>query len=150
MQLLTFTLCGGNFGIPLKDIELVEKRSNEIVEMPVASAYIKGIATIREHIVPIYSLASRLGYDTEKSGYFVIIDVEGTKLGIEVDRLNAVIEAEDEKVLSVPSILSGGDNYLGNIVVERQKQLIILIDVNSLVTHDEKMEINRLISEKGY
>ena len=148
MQLLTFTLCGGDFGIPLKDIELVEKRSNEIVKMSATSAYIKGIATIREHIVPIYSLASRFGYNAEESGYFVIIDVEGVKLGIEVDRVNAVIDAEEAKVLSVPSLLSGGDNYLNNIVVARQKELIILIDVNSLITHDEKMEINRLIAEK--
>ena len=147
MQLLTFTLGGDDFGIPLENIELVEGRSNEIVELPVTSAYIKGIATIRGSIVPIYSLALRFGYNEENLRYFIIVNMEEMRLGIEVDMVNAVIDAKEAEVLSVPSLLSEKSNYLHNIVVARRKRLIILIDVNSLLPHEEKAEIHQLIAE---
>ena len=149
MQLLTFTLGGGDFGIPLKDIELVERRSNEIVKLPATSAFIKGIVTIRGNIVPIYSLALRFGYKEEKLRYYIIVNVEEMRLGIEVDMVNAVIDAKEAEVLSVPSLLSEKSNYLHNIVVARRKRLIILIDVNSLIPHEEKVEIHQLIAENG-
>ena len=147
MQLLTFTLGGDDFGIPLENIELVEGRSNEIVELPVTSAFIKGIATIRGSIVPIYSLALRFGYNEENLRYFIIVNMEEMRLGIEVDVVNAIIDANEAEVLSVPTLFSGRNDYLRNIVVARQKRMIILIDVNSLLPHEEKAEIHQLIAE---
>lgn len=146
MQLLTFTLDGINFGILLEDVEFVVERSNEIVEVPSASAHIKGIVTIRGGIVPIYSLASRFGYSEEKMRYVIIVNIEGMRLGIGVDRLNAVMDTIETEVLTMPSLLSGENNCLHNIVVAGQKQFIILIDVNSLVPHEEKVEIHQLIA----
>ncbi|MDE7283513.1 MAG: chemotaxis protein CheW [Lachnospiraceae bacterium] len=147
MQLLTFTLGGIDFGIPLKDLELIEGRSNEIVEVPAASEYIKGIVTIRDCIVPIYSLALRFGYSEEKLRYFIIVNVEGMRLGIEADRVNSVVDTEKAEVLSVPQLLDRKDNYLKNIVTASQNRLIILIDVNSLIPHEEKAKIYKIINE---
>ena len=145
MQLLTFTVGGGDFGISLKDIELVEGRSDKIVELVAASEHIKGLVTIRGDIVPVYSLASRFGYNAEELRYFIIVNVEGMKLGLEVDRVNAVMDIEEAEVISLPPFLSGAGNYLKNIVSSHQKRLIILIDVNNLINKAEKAEINQLI-----
>lgn len=146
MQLLTFTVGGGDFGIPLKDVELVEGRSDKIVELVAASEHIKGLVTIRGDIVPVYSLASRFGYNAEELRYFIIINVEGMKLGLEVDRVNAVMDIEEAEVISLPPFLSVTGNYLKNIVSSHQKRLIILIDVNNLMKKAEKAEINQLIN----
>ena len=148
MQLLTFTLGGNDFGIPLKDIELVEGRSNDIVKLPAESSYVKGFVTIRGDIAVIYSLALRFGYNEEKLRYFIIVNVEGMRLGIEADMVNSVIDTDETEaeVLSVPSLLGERDNYLKNIVTASQKQLIILLDVHSLIPHEEKEEIRRLIT----
>lgn len=148
MQLLTFTVGGGDFRVPLKDVEFVDRRSNEIVELPASSAYIKGLVTIRGDIVPVYSLASRFGYHGEELRYFIIVNVEGMKLGLEVDRVNSVIDAEETGVLSVPPFLGGKDSYLKNIISLSQKRLIVLIDVNKLMPQEEKAEIDRLIADK--
>lgn len=148
MQLLTFTVGGGDFGVPLKDIELVEGRSNEIVELPAASAHIRGLVTIRGDIVPVYSLASRFGYHAEELRYFVIVNVEGMKLGLEVDRVNSVIEPEEAEVLSVPLFLGGRGSCLKNIISSKQRRLIVLIDVNELMPQNERAEIDQLIADK--
>lgn len=148
MQLLTFTVGGGDFGVPLKDIELVEGRSNEIVELPAASAHIRGLVTIRGDIVPVYSLASRFGYHAEELRYFVIVNVEGMKLGLEVDRVNSVIEPEEAEVLSVPLFLGGRGSCLKNIISSKQRRLIVLIDVNELMPQNERAEIDQMIADK--
>lgn len=146
MQLLTFTLDGIDFGMLLRDVEFVEERSNKIVEVPAASAHIKGIVPIRGGIVPIYSLASRFGYSEEKMRYVIIVNIDGMRLGIGVDRLNAVMDATETELLSVPALLGGRNNCLHNIVVERQKRFIILVDMHSLIPHKEKVEIRQLIA----
>ena len=147
MQLMTFTLGGIDFGIPLKDLVLVEGRKNEIVEVPAASAYIKGIVTIRDDIVPVYSLASRFEYSEEKLRYLIIVNVEGMRLGIEADRVNSVVDTEKAEVLPVPPLLSRRDNYLKSIVASSQKRFIILIDMSSLIPHEEKAKIHQMVAD---
>ncbi|MDE6312791.1 MAG: chemotaxis protein CheW [Lachnospiraceae bacterium] len=147
MQLLTFTLGGVDFAVPLKDIELVDGRNNKIVELPAASAHIKGIMMVRGVIVPIYSLASRFGYSENKLEYFIILNVEGIRLGIEVDMVNAVIDTERTEIFLLSPLLSGKDNCLKNIISLKNKQLIILIDVSNLIQQEEREEINRLIAD---
>ena len=146
MQLLTFSLGGVDFAVPLKHIGHVERRNNKIVELPSASTHIKGIVTVRGEILPVYSLASRFGYSEDKLEYFIILKVEGMRFGIEVDMVNAVIDTGRMESFLLSPLLSGEDNCLKNIISLRHKQLIILIDVSNLIQQEERGEINRLIA----
>ena len=145
MQLLIFTLGGDNFGIPLKEIGHIEGRSNNITELPEASAYIKGITTIRGDVVPIYNLASRFGYTEKELKYSIIVNMGGMKLIIEADSVKSVINTQEAEVLPLPLLLNRGTNYLKNII--KKEALIILLDINGLLSHEEREKINRIITE---
>ena len=147
MQLLIFTLGGDNFGIPLKEIGHIESRSDNITELPAASAYIKGITTIRGDVVPIYNLASRFGYTEKELKYSIIVNMEGMKLIIEADSVKSVINTEEAEVLPLPLLLDGGSNYLKNIIMGKKKSLIILLDIKGLLSHEERKKINHIITE---
>ena len=57
MQFLTFTLNGMDYGIPLKDVESIETRTN-VVTVPTAPTHIRGIMRLHGSIIPVYSLTS--------------------------------------------------------------------------------------------
>ena len=140
MQTLTFILGGNEFGIPLEDVEHVEERANNIMKLPTAPPYIKGLVTVRSEVVPVYNLALRFGYTEKEIRYLIIVIAEGMKIGLEVDRVNGVIDVEEQEIFPLPFPLNEIQQYLfKNIVVYHQKRIIILLNVNDLMIEKEKI-----------
>lgn len=147
MQTFVFTLCGVQFGFPLKNLESVEGSLNNMVNPATAAGYIKGTVTVRNQIVPVYDLPRRFGYADKKLNYIVVVSVDGMRLGFPVEGINEVIEVKEEENISTPLVISSKQQYFKSIAVQGSKWLILL-DVDHLLQEKEKLEIRRLTEVK--
>ncbi len=147
MQFLTFTLNAIDYGIPLKDVESIEIRK-DVMKVPTAPSHIMGIIKLRGEIIPVFSLSSRFGVQEGKIDSLVIVDVNGMKIGLEVEKVKEIVDVENRQVLPMPSIMHSPENCF-NDVASRSKQLFVLLDVAGLVSMEDQQAIRKLISDNA-
>ena len=136
MQLLTFTLTGMDYGISLENVESIESKMNVVV-VPTSPANIRGIIRLHGEILPVFSLAV---------DNLVVVNVGGMKLALEVEKVKEIVDVEDSRVLPMPTLMSG-QQCCFNDVASCQKELIVMLDVKSLVSQEEQAAIRKMISD---
>ncbi len=148
MQLLTFSLNGVSYGIPIQNVESIESRI-DITMVPTAPPYIRGIIKLHGDIIPVISLAARFGVTTSQPiQNLVVASVDGMKLGLEVEQVKEIVEIENKSVLPMPVIMSGGGNCFSDVAT-RQRELIAMLDVGTLVSLAEREQLRQLVEEQS-
>jgi purine-binding chemotaxis protein CheW len=92
-QLVTFQLGEELYGIDIMDVKEIV-RVQDIRSIPNAPSYVEGIFNLRKEIIPIINLHKRfhlkravLGDEEELLSGFIIIDLDGMKLGVIIDKV---------------------------------------------------------------
>ena len=149
-QLVTLQLGEEQYGIDIMDVKEIV-RVQEIRSIPNAPSYVEGIFNLRSEIIPIINLHKRfhlkklaMSEDDELLSGFIIIDVDGMKLGVIIDRVARVVTVESERIQAPPQMLSGiGAEYIQGVIHQEQGYLIIL-DIRKLFNPKELQKINDL------
>jgi len=75
---------------------------------------------------------------------FVILDIDGMKLGVIIDRVSRVVTIEKEEIQPPPQMVSGiGAEYIQGVVRQENGYLIIL-DIRDLFNPKELQKIAAL------
>lgn len=149
-QLVTFQLGEEQYGIDIMDVKEIV-RVQDIRPIPNAPSYVEGIINLRGEIIPIINLHKRfhikkaaIGEDEELLSGFVIIDIDGMKLGMVIDKIARVVTIENEKIQAPPQMLSGiGAEYIQGVIQNEDGYLIIL-DIRRLFNPKELQKIIEL------
>lgn len=132
-QLVTFRLGEELYGVNIMDVKEIVRLQNVRV-IPNAPYYVEGIIKLRSEIIPIIDLHKRFNIqstskpeDIEMEGGFIILDIEGSKIGIIIDKVERVVTIKEEEVKEPPQMLSGiGNEYIEGVVREDHGYLIML------------------------
>ncbi|MDR1955561.1 MAG: chemotaxis protein CheW [Treponema sp.] len=132
-QLVTFQLGEELYGINIMDVKEIV-RVQDIRAIPNAPMYVEGIFNLRSEIIPIINLHKRFHLkkmaateDDELLSGFIILDIDGMKLGVIIDRVSRVVTIEKEEVQPPPQMVSGiGAEYIQGVVRQEHGYLIIL------------------------
>ena len=149
-QLVTFQLGEELYGTNIMDVKEIV-RVQEIRGIPNAPTYVEGIFNLRSEIIPIISLHKRFhlkklvsSEEDELLSGFVILDIDGMKLGIIIDRISRVVTIDQENVQPPPQMFSGiGAEYIEGVIRQEQGYLIIL-DIRDLFNPKELQKIAEL------
>jgi purine-binding chemotaxis protein CheW len=149
-QLVTFQLGEELYGINIMDVKEIV-RVQEIRAIPNAPVYVEGIFNLRSEIIPIINLHKRFhlkkvltSEEDELLSGFIIIDIDGMKLGVIIDRVSRVVTIEKDDIQPPPQMLSGiGAEYIQGVVRQDQGYLIIL-DIRDLFNPKELQKIAEL------
>ncbi len=136
LQLVTFQLGEELYGVDIMDVKEIVKVQT-VRPIPNAPYYVEGIIKLRSEIIPIINLHKRFHIqqisrveedeDMEDEGGFVILDIEGNKIGIIIDRVARVIGVNKGDIKPPPQMLSGiGTEYIEGVVRQEVSYLIIL------------------------
>ena len=126
-------------------------RVQEIRQIPNAPLYVEGLFNLRGEIIPIISLHKRfhlkkaqLAEDDELLSGFIIIDIDGMKLGVIIDKVERVVSISPDDIQPAPQMLSGiGAQYIQG-VVNREGSYLILLDVQKLFSAKELSKIEEM------
>jgi purine-binding chemotaxis protein CheW len=146
-QLVTFQLGEELYGINIMDVKEIV-RVQAIRAIPNAPLYVEGIFNLRSEIIPIINLHKRFhlkktlnSEEDELLSGFIIIDIDGMKLGVIIDRVSRVVTIEKDDIQPPPQMLSGiGAEYIQGVVRQDQGYLIIL-DIRDLFNPKELQKI---------
>jgi purine-binding chemotaxis protein CheW len=132
-QLVTFQLGEELYGINIMDVKEIV-RAQDVRGIPNAPTYVEGIFHLRSEIIPIINLHKRfhlkkvaVSEEDELLSGFIILDIDGMKLGVIIDRVSRVVTIEKEDVQPPPQMLTGiGAEYIRGVVRQEHGYLIIL------------------------
>jgi len=149
-QLVTFQLGEELYGVNIMDVKEIV-RVQTIRGIPNAPTYVEGIFNLRSEIIPIINLHKRFhlrklvtSEEDELLSGFVILDIDGMKLGVIIDRISRVVTIEKENIQPPPQMFSGiGAEYILGVVRQEQGYLIIL-DIRDLFNPKELQKIAEL------
>jgi purine-binding chemotaxis protein CheW len=150
VQLVTFQLGDELYGIDIMDVKEIVKIQS-VRPIPNAPYYVEGIINLRGEIIPIINLHERFHIQKIESengdffdandGGFIILDIEGNKIGIIIDRIARVIPIANDEIKPPPQMLSGiGTEYIQG-VVRQEKDYLIILDTRKLFNPKELQKI---------
>ena len=76
--------------------EIVPARA--VTRLPGAPVWVLGLLNLRGRVVTVVDLALRMGLEAGADGSIVVLDVDERMLGVRVDEVRAVANAEDAAV----------------------------------------------------
>ncbi len=138
-QCVTFQLDNETYAIDVMQVREV-LRSVDIVPVPGAPSFVLGIINLRGNVVTVLDARMRFGLQTQSQGEesrIIILERGDQEVGILIDSVSEVIEIDMQEVEPAPTVGEEASNRYVEGVVTRNDQLVILVDLNRLLSEDE-------------
>jgi len=146
LQWVTFHLDNETYGINVMQVQEV-LRVTEIAPVPGAPDYVLGIINLRGNVVTVIDTRRRFGLpprEMDDMTRIVIIESEQQVVGIVVDSVAEVVELRMSEIESAPNVGRDESSRYIQGVASRDGLLLILVDLNKLLTEDEWSDLAAL------
>ncbi len=147
MKPVIFKLNDKMFGVDINKVQGIEKQIN-IVPVPNSTSYIDGIINLRGEVVPVYDLKKKFGmtYDG-RSENFIIVRMNGIALALGVDTVLEIDDLPADKVVAMPGMVKKADTMYLDRVANLKDGLVILLDIEKLLTDEETNGVKKLTDD---
>jgi len=143
IQWVTFRLDKEIYGIEVMQVQEV-LRVTEITPVPGAPDYILGIINLRGNVVTVLDTRKRFGLppkEIEDPSRIVIIESADQVVGMLVDSVAEVVYLRYSEIESSPNVGNEESSRFIQGVHSRNDSLLILVDVNKLLTENEWQDV---------
>ena len=76
---------------------------------------------------------------------FVIVRIDDVPLAIEVDNVGEICQTDDDKIYETPKIVVSGETKYIDKVINDNGKLILVINIEELLSESEKSNIENMI-----
>jgi purine-binding chemotaxis protein CheW len=146
LQLVSFNIGEEEFGVDILRVQEIN-RMVDITRVPNAPDYVVGVINLRGKVIPIIDLRRRLGMQTKEYGKdtrIVVIELDGKVIGFIVDSVNEVLRIDSNITEPPPPMVSGIDSEYITAIGKLEDRLLILLDLNRILSGKEKEELKEL------
>ncbi len=146
LQWVTFKLQEETYGINVMQVQEV-LRYTDIAPVPGAPDYVMGIINLRGNVVTVIDTRARFGLppsDVTDNSRIVIIESERQVIGIMVDSVAEVVYLKQSEIDTAPNVGTEESAKFIQGVSNRDGELLILVDLNKLLSDDEWEEIRSI------
>lgn len=143
LQWVTYQLEDEFYGINVMQVQEV-LRLTEIAPVPGAPSYVLGIINLRGNVVTVIDTRARFGLSAEEptdSSRIIIVEVAGHVIGMLVDSVAEVVYLHQSEIDTAPNVSDDASRFIQG-VCNRDKYLLILVDVNKLLDQEEISDIS--------
>lgn len=122
-------------------------RPQKLTPVPKAPSFIEGVINLRGSVIPVADLRKRFEQPINpenRKTRIVICSMIGKMIGLLVDEVTEVKRFSRKEIAPSPQFIQGpqADYFLG--VARRDDDLIMLIDLEKVLSTDEKIELQKL------
>lgn len=146
LRWVTFQLDKEVYGVNVMQVKEV-LRYTEIAPVPGAPSYVLGIINLRGNVVTVIDTRMRFGLhttDVTDNTRIMIIESEKQIIGILVDSVAEVVDLNTSDIDDTPNVGTEESAQFICGVCNRADELLILIDLNKLLTDEEWKEVNNI------
>ncbi|WPC74913.1 chemotaxis protein CheW [Vibrio porteresiae] len=139
LQWVTFQLEEETYGINVMQVREV-LRYTEIAPVPGAPDYVLGIINLRGNVVTVIDTRARFGLmqgEITDNTRIIVIESERQVIGILVDSVAEVVYLRSSEIDTTPSVGTDESAKFIQGVSNRDGKLLILVDLNKLLTDEE-------------
>jgi purine-binding chemotaxis protein CheW len=118
--------------------------------VPGAPSFIEGIITLRDEVIPIVDLRQRFfpsAPPSTEQPLVLIIDSNVGPIGLKVDEVGRIVTARADELLPPPPIVRDVRGELLVAVIPRGEEVLLVIDVDAVLTDHEKRELQTMNDE---
>ncbi|MGN1394159.1 MAG: chemotaxis protein CheW [Succinivibrionaceae bacterium] len=146
LRWVTFHLDKEVYGVNVMQVKEV-LRYTDIAPVPGAPAYVLGIINLRGNVVTVIDTRMRFGLEPgviTDSSRIVIIEASNQVVGILVDSVAEVVDLNSGDIDPAPNVGTEESAQFIKGVSNRENELLILIDLNKLLTDKEWEELSQI------
>ncbi|HWP51846.1 MAG TPA: chemotaxis protein CheW [Clostridia bacterium] len=154
---LTFFTDGQMFGISTSAVVQIVGLQ-DIIRMPDAPAYVKGVINLRGDVFPVIDMRLRLGHPEapyNERTCIIVTQISGSAFGFIVDAVDEVRDISDAQISPPPKICCVPVNdYLTGIgrleaVQGKQERMVLLIDAAHLLKKSELSALSLAVTAQS-
>ena len=147
-QWVTFKLENETYGVNVMQVQEV-LRYTEIAPVPGAPDYVLGIINLRGNVVTVIDTRLKFGLmpaEITDNSRIIIIEAEKQVVGILVDSVAEVVYLKASEIDDAPSVGTEESARFIQGVSNRKEDLLILVDLNKLLSDNEWDELSQFAS----
>ncbi|NLY41770.1 MAG: purine-binding chemotaxis protein CheW [Desulfovibrionales bacterium] len=146
LQLVTFSIGDEEFGVEILKVQEII-RMLEITKVPKAPAFVEGVINLRGKVIPILDLRKRFGLSArnhDKNTRIIVIEINSMIVGFIVDSVSEVLRLPASTVEPPPPVVAGLDSDYISGVGKLEDRLLIMLDLNRLLSNEEREKLGRV------
>ncbi len=135
MELATFYVGSALCGIDILSIQEINKHF-EVTTVPQSSDYVVGVLNLRGRIVTILDLGKKLGLskiNKSKDNKNIIVRSQDEHIGLLVDSISDVVQADKERIEQAPSNIGGVKGKYFQGVLKTETSLIGILNIEEVL-----------------
>lgn len=109
--------------------------SYSITYLPMMPNFIRGIINLRGQMMPILDIRLRLGKEPKEDNLIIVLNIEGTLMGILVDAVDQMIDIPKENLLSMPACREQR-LVSGMCTIPDGSGTMLVLDCEQLLSHE--------------
>ncbi|HZU26942.1 MAG TPA: chemotaxis protein CheW [Bryobacteraceae bacterium] len=152
VQLVTFMLSGEEYGVPISQIQEIDRLS-KITKVPKAAQFIEGVTNLRGEVIPVLDTRKRFELEAKASddrSRIIIVELGGVKTGLIVDSVREVLSLPRKDIAPPPEAIHSGidQRFISGIgKVDSGKRMVVLLDVEKILSKSEHTALAQLPAE---
>ncbi|MDD2321811.1 MAG: chemotaxis protein CheW [Geobacteraceae bacterium] len=141
LQMVGFSVGDEEFCIDILKVQEI-MRLVDITKVPNAPEYVAGLINLRGKVIPIIDFRKRCklygGTELDNQHKRIVVTSVGEKtVGLIVDKVSQVLKLEKGKIDPTPDVVKGVNSEFISGVGQNDDTLLILLDLEKLILHDE-------------
>lgn len=145
-QFVIFKLDEEEYGIDIINVKEIGTYK-EPVNIPNSPDFIEGIINYRGEVIPIVNLKKRFnlnGLVIGKNTRVIIINIKDKQVGFVVDEASQTIRLDESDIEKTPEMVTKVNLEYITGVGKKDDRLILMIDLEKVLTDNEKQKISTL------
>ena len=150
-EVLVFVLGGDEYGVDILKVQEI-RGYDKVTPIPAAPAYVKGVVNLRGTIVPVIDLRVKFGLANVKYEEFtvvVILRLAARVIGVVVDGVSDVVAFTASEVRAAPEFGAVVDASFISGVATQAERLVLLLDIEKLLSTGELNLLARAAEAAG-
>ncbi len=148
-QLVSFVIESEEFGVDILKVQEII-RTVDITRVPKSPEFVEGVINLRGKIVPVIDLRKRFGMmpkERDNETRIIVVELTDKVVGFLVDKVKEVIRVEKSVIEPPPELTTSiSSNYITG-VAKLQDRLLILLDLNKVLSSDEQEKLAEVEAE---
>jgi purine-binding chemotaxis protein CheW len=144
LQLVSFKIGNEEFGIDILNVQEIIK-TVQITKVPNSPEFVEGIINLRGKVIPVMDLRIRLNLERkaqDKDTRIIVVEINSKTVGFIVDEVNEVLRIPKSITEPPPEMVTNINSEYITAVGKLEDRLITLIDLQKVLSTDEKNQLN--------
>ncbi len=145
-----FKLGDEEYGLDIMLVNAIEKYV-DLVRIPNAPTYIRGIINLRGDIIPVFNLRKKFGLperELDDNTKLIITKSHNILMAYEVDEVKEILEIPASNISETPIIVKGPDTAYMKAVANINGRMLVLLDHDGIISEAEKLRIESFIANQ--